>query len=81
MSERLPVLSDAQLIGVLRNLGWKSVRQLGSHVSLRHPDRSALLVVPLHCSSFPLHCEPKRGTLDGILLDAGIGREELRKHL
>lgn len=74
MSERLPVVSGAQLIGVLRKLGWESVRQRGSHVSLRHPDHSALLVVPLHR-------EVKRGTLNGILRDAGIAREELRKHL
>jgi predicted RNA binding protein YcfA (HicA-like mRNA interferase family) len=74
VSERLPVLSGAQLIGVLRKLGWESVHQRGSHVSLKHPDRSVPLVVPLHR-------ELKRGTLNGILRDAGIGREELRRHL
>jgi predicted RNA binding protein YcfA (HicA-like mRNA interferase family) len=50
------------------------VRQRGSHVSLKHPEHSALLVVPLHR-------ELKRGTLYGILRDAGISREELRKQL
>lgn len=74
MSERLPVLSGAQLVSVLNKLGWESVRQRGSHVSLKHPDRAVLLVVPLHR-------ELKRGTLNGILRDAGIGREELRDHL
>ncbi len=74
MSERLPVVSGAQLIRVLEQLGWEVVRQRGSHVRLRHRDRSTFLVVPLHR-------ELKRGTLSGILRDAGLDREELRKLL
>ncbi|MGN6373287.1 MAG: type II toxin-antitoxin system HicA family toxin [Solirubrobacteraceae bacterium] len=74
MSERLPVVSGSQLVNVLHKLGWESVRQRGSHVSLKHPDHSALLVVPLHR-------ELKRGTLNGIMRDAGISREELRQQL
>jgi len=65
MSERLPVVSGAELIAALGKLGWASVRQRGSHVRLKHPDRSVSLVVPLHR-------ELKRGTLAGILRDAGI---------
>lgn len=38
MSERLPVLSGSQLVNVLHKLGWESVRQRGSHVSLKHHD-------------------------------------------
>lgn len=74
MSERLPVLSGAQLVATLKKLGWEVVRQRGSHVSLRHLDRAVPLVVPLHR-------ELKRGTLAGILKDAGIRREDLRRHL
>lgn len=74
MSERLPVVSGAQLIDVLQQLGWESVRQRGSHVRLRHQDRAVSLVVPLHR-------ELKRGTLNGILRDAGVSREELRGRL
>lgn len=48
MSERLPVVSGVQLIGVLQKLGWEAVRQRGSHVRLRHQDRAVSLVVPLH---------------------------------
>jgi predicted RNA binding protein YcfA (HicA-like mRNA interferase family) len=29
----------------------------------------------------PLHRELKRGTLNGILRDAGLGRDELREQL
>lgn len=71
MSERLPVLSGAQLIAVLERVGWQQARQRGSHVRLKHPDRPMALVVPLHR-------ELKRGTLMGILRDAGIDRDELR---
>lgn len=72
MSERLPVVSGAQLIAALGELGWVSVRQRGSHVRLKHPNMSISLVVPLHR-------ELKRGTLAGILRDAGVDRDELRR--
>jgi predicted RNA binding protein YcfA (HicA-like mRNA interferase family) len=74
VTERLPVVSGAQLVRVLEQVGWEVVRQRGSHVRLRHADRSVSLVVPLH------H-ELKRGTLAGILRDAGLDREELRRLL
>ncbi len=71
MSERLPVVSGTQLIAALGKVGWVAVRQRGSHVLLKHPDRSVSLVVPLHR-------ELKRGTLTGVLREAGVDREELR---
>ncbi len=74
MSERLPVVSGAQLVAALGKLGWVSVRQRGSHVRLKHRDRAVALVVPLHR-------ELKRGTLAGILRDAGVDRDELRRLL
>ncbi len=74
MSERLPVLSGQQLIGALEKVGWVAVRQRGSHVRLKHDERAISLVVPLHR-------ELKRGTLAGILRDAGIDRDDLRQLL
>jgi predicted RNA binding protein YcfA (HicA-like mRNA interferase family) len=71
---RLPVVSGAQLVRVLERHGWESVRQRGSHVRLRHPERRTFLVVPLHK-------ELKRGTLRGILRDADISVNELRDNL
>jgi predicted RNA binding protein YcfA (HicA-like mRNA interferase family) len=71
LSGRLPVVSGAELIVVLEKRGWVAVRQRGSHVRLRHPGRTVPLVVPLHR-------ELKRGTLAGILRDAGIDAEEIR---
>lgn len=63
-----------QLIAALGRLGWVSVRQRGSHVRLKHPERSVSLVVPLHR-------ELKRGTLAGILRDADVDRDELGRLL
>jgi len=74
VSGRLPVVSGAELIRALERQGWQVVRQRGSHVRLKHPGRSTFLVVPLHR-------ELKRGTLNGILRDAGLGRDELRELL
>lgn len=74
MSERLPVVSGAKLIDVLQKLGWEVARQRGSHVRLKHQDRAVSLVVPLHR-------ELKRGTLNGILRDASLSRDELRGQL
>jgi predicted RNA binding protein YcfA (HicA-like mRNA interferase family) len=74
VSERLPVVSGEQLIGALQKAGWAVVRQRGSHVRLKHPDRVTALVVPLHR-------DLKRGTLAGILRDAGMERDQLRRLL
>lgn len=74
MSERLPVLSGERLVKALERAGWTTVRQRGSHVRMKHPDRKVSLTVPLHR-------ELKRGTLAGILNDAGLDAEQLRRRL
>jgi predicted RNA binding protein YcfA (HicA-like mRNA interferase family) len=50
------------------------VRQRGSHVRMKHPDRRMSITVPLHR-------ELKRGTLSGILSDVGIDAARLRRLL
>lgn len=74
MSERLPVLSGERLVKVLERAGWTTVRQRGSHLRMKHPHRRVSLTVPLHR-------ELKRGTLSGILGDAGLDAEQLRRLL
>lgn len=74
MSRRLPAVSGDALVRALRRGGWEVVRQRGSHVRLKHPDRHTPLTVPLHR-------ELKRGTLAGILGDAGLGADEFRRLL
>lgn len=74
MSPRLPVVSGQQLVKALERSGWEVARQRGSQVRLHHPDRRIFLTVPLHR-------ELKRGTLSGILADAGLNADELRDRL
>jgi predicted RNA binding protein YcfA (HicA-like mRNA interferase family) len=71
VSPRLPVVSGQQLVKALERAGWEVARQRGSHVRLHHPDRRIFLTVPLHR-------ELKRGTLSGILGDAGLDGDDLR---
>jgi predicted RNA binding protein YcfA (HicA-like mRNA interferase family) len=71
VSEGLPVISGQRLVKAREREGWVVARQRGSHTRLKHPDRTASLTVPLHR-------ELKRGTLAGILSDAGINTEKLR---
>lgn len=70
MSERLPVVSGAQLVEALARVGWVSVGQRGSHVRLKHPNRAVSLVVPLHR-------ELKARRVAGILRHAGVDRDQL----
>jgi predicted RNA binding protein YcfA (HicA-like mRNA interferase family) len=74
LSGHLPVVSGDELISALGKLGWVVARQRASHVRLRHPERAVPLVVPRHR-------ELKRGTLGGILRDAGVDADGLRRLL
>ncbi|MGN6257216.1 MAG: type II toxin-antitoxin system HicA family toxin [Solirubrobacterales bacterium] len=74
MTPRQPVVSGEQLVKALRKDDWEVVRQRGSHVRLKKTGRRNALVVPLHK-------EIKRGTLGGILRDADLSADELRRLL
>ena len=74
MSPRQPVVSGERLIKALGKEGWEVVRQRGSHVRLKKDGRKHALVVPLHR-------EIRRGTLAGILRDADLSADDLRRLL
>jgi predicted RNA binding protein YcfA (HicA-like mRNA interferase family) len=74
VSGGLPVLSGERLVKALERAGWTVARQRGSHVRMKHPERRVALTVPLHR-------ELKRGTLSGILNDAGLDADQLRQLL
>jgi predicted RNA binding protein YcfA (HicA-like mRNA interferase family) len=74
LSGRLPVVSGDEMISALGKLGSVVARQRGSHVRLRHPERAVPLVAPLHR-------ELQRGAPAGILRDAGVDADELRRLL
>ena len=66
---KLPVLSAKEIIKSLERDGFKPLRQKGSHISLyKNGDKTYLVVVPNKK-------EIKRGTLIGILKQAGMDRE------
>jgi predicted RNA binding protein YcfA (HicA-like mRNA interferase family) len=74
VSDGLPVVSGQRLVKSLERDGWTVARQRGSHVRMKHPERRIALTVPLHR-------ELKRGTLSGILSDAGLDADRLRELL
>lgn len=64
---KLPVLSGAEVVRVLERLGFRKLRQAGSHVILRLGNRGCVV---------PLHDTVKTGTLAGVLRQAGVTPEE-----
>ena len=75
MNKRLPTLSGREVIAALEKVGYRVVRQRGSHVRLRSPDPDRRPVV------VPMHKEIKRGLLRAILRDADLTVEEFKKFL
>ena len=74
MSEGLPVLSGQRLVKLWSVPGGQVARRRGRHVRMKHQDRRDPVTVPLHR-------ELRRGTLAGILNDAGLDTEPLRNLL
>ena len=60
-------MKSSELIRVLKKDGWFVVRQKGSHMNMRHPNKSAQLVVPNHGSN-----EVGKGLGNKILKEAGL---------
>lgn len=70
---RLPRLTAAELLRALRRDGWEIDHQTGSHLILRHPNRSGRVTVPR-----PTGRTLRPGTLKSILNQAGLTADELR---
>lgn len=66
---RLPSFKPKELMRVFLRIGFVVDHQTGSHVALRHPD-GRRTVIALH------NRELKRGTLLGIIKQAGYTAEE-----
>ena len=64
---KLPVVSGAETIRALERIGFKVTRQRGSHVVLRKGSTGCVV---------PNHKELKKGTLAGILKQAGISNDD-----
>jgi predicted RNA binding protein YcfA (HicA-like mRNA interferase family) len=74
MSRRLPVISGQQMVKALKRAGFEVLRQRGSHVSMekREPQITRKTVVPQHREIRP-------GTLNDILKQTGLSKDDLRK--
>lgn len=75
MGSKYPILPPDEIIKALQKLGFYKVSQKGSHAKFRkdgNPTRTAII---------PMHDEVARGTLQGILEQAGITLEEFKEIL
>ena len=69
---RLRPLPPRKVEKVLKSLGWRVIRQSGSHAIFKHPDFSFIIVVPQHKSI-------KKGIIKSIINDLGLTQEEFYK--
>lgn len=68
-------LPSRKVIRVLEQLGFKKIRQRGSHIFFKHPDGRST-VVPVHRGE-----EIGRGLLQAIIDDTQLTKEEFFKYL
>jgi predicted RNA binding protein YcfA (HicA-like mRNA interferase family) len=76
MTAGLPVVSGREAIRVFERLGYRVVRQRGSHIRLHHatdPSRKPLTI--------PDHRTLKPGLLRHVMRDAQVEPEEFRRLL
>ncbi|MCA1748926.1 MAG: type II toxin-antitoxin system HicA family toxin [Sphingomonadales bacterium] len=64
---KLPVLSGAEAVRALEPLGFEQKGRRGSHVVLRNGDAGCVV---------PLHKKSRKGTLAGIIRQAGLTKDE-----
>lgn len=73
---KLPLLTGIELIKILQKIGFKVIRQRGSHVFLQHPD-GRTTVIPVHPGE-----EIDRALLNKIIKkDLKMSREEFLKYV
>ena len=76
MSDRLPSLTPREVLQALHRAGFDVRKQRGSHAHLQHRDDSfRFATVAMHPRT------RKRGTLFGILRQAGLNVEEFKRYL
>jgi predicted RNA binding protein YcfA (HicA-like mRNA interferase family) len=73
LSRKLPVVEGGQLVRVLERVGFHLVRVRGSAHIMHQPETNRIVSVHVHQGR-----AIKRGTLSGILDDAGLTADDLR---
>ncbi len=66
---KLGVFSGTELCRLLKQHGFSSVRQRGSHVVMQRQAGSSTVTVPV-----PMHREIRLGTLQSIIRQSGLPR-------
>ncbi len=69
---KLPQISGIELVKVLSKHGFVVVRQKGSHIRLEKNTESGIIKLTV-----PNHRVLKKGTLNRILKDAGLEKEDI----
>jgi len=70
MHRKLKPLPPGKIIKLLEKIGFRRIRQKGSHIFMEHPDGRTTLV------SFHKGEELGRGMIRKIMKDANLSREE-----
>lgn len=70
---KLPLLKAREIIKILHKMGFRKIRQKGSHLFLSHPD-GRNTVVPIHPTK-----QIGRGLLRSILHDIKMSPDEFKK--
>ena len=76
MSLRLPQVSGRQLVRLLETLGYRVIRQRGSHIRLRNSDAQGE-----HNITIPDHRTLAIGTLNDILNQVSLRNSVLKQDL
>ena len=71
---KLPRVSGAEVVAALKQIGFRFVRQHGSHMILRRDD-------PFAQATIPDHRELDRGTLRAIIRQVGLSVDDFTKLL
>ena len=64
---KFPGLSGKEIVRALERLGFRVIRQSGSHILMKRGEKGCVV---------PNHRELKTGTLSGILKQAGVSADE-----
>lgn len=67
---RIPSLKPREVVKKLKQLGFVKHHQVGSHLTMKHPELKKRAVIPMHIKDL------KRGTLASILRESGIDKNK-----
>ena len=70
---KLPSYKPREVVKKLIKLGFIKHHQVGSHLTMKHPETKRRAVVPMHLKDI------KKGTLLSLLRESGVEREEFMK--